>query len=550
MRLSILALLLVFFVPSYSVVFAYSPETTHRGLTRDTVRLFNYHNENKITESESRLIEQGAVDEDVHTRPLNHFFDPIYNRGIAGGVTSKRWAKDTKLQSGMNEQGAAISAVTSYFGSESDYSWDRAVYEYVHGDKERALETLGHVIHLIQDASVPDHTRNDAHPPLLHFGSPYEAWANQFDYTNILISKELIKMGMDVPKFNSLGMYFDNLTRYSNAGFFSKDTITNKEYEFPDLNKLTSVSVNNKVYAVSSTTNKSSDQVYLLQQKESKNGIKFMLEDDLVMSSYWNLLSREAVLHGAGVIELFFREVEREKETLALLKKNESVVAKALANVLLPFQKIIDRFSENDKDKKDIEKKIVDTGVQTQAQQDQKTKQKPIIGEPLPEDLKPIVPTGPTLEDLQKQLNQASALLAFLQAQIQAREKKCIENSVRGPWDNFWWVGDKPGCNDPTPWIQKMFWAPIQGVGGASTSASGSISANPSSGFFGPTQITWSTSGVSDCLVTRTGDFSLWSGVSGDELYMAAFNTTFTLTCDDGALVETQDIEVDVPFEF
>ena len=35
------------------------------------------------------------------------------------------------------------------------------------GDKAYGLEALGHVLHLLEDATVPDHTRNDPHPPFL-----------------------------------------------------------------------------------------------------------------------------------------------------------------------------------------------------------------------------------------------------------------------------------------------------------------------------------------------------------------------------------------------
>ncbi len=78
--------------------------------------------------------------------------------------------------------------------------------------------------------------------------------------------------------------------------------------------------------------------------------------------------------------------------------------------------------------------------------------------------------TAPNLSKLQAQLNEASAILALLQLQVKELKKKkeaeCIKNSIRGPWDNPGWIGGKPGCNDPTPWIQKMFFAPIQGAGG------------------------------------------------------------------------------------
>src|SRR3989338_10824185 len=46
--------------------------------------------------------------------------------------------------------------------------------------------------------------------------------------------------------------------------------------------------------------------------------------DNLILSDYWRLLSREAVRNGAGIIKLFFDEVARERETRALALKNRN----------------------------------------------------------------------------------------------------------------------------------------------------------------------------------------------------------------------------------
>ncbi|MBL4644552.1 MAG: hypothetical protein JKX80_01665 [Candidatus Pacebacteria bacterium] len=471
-------------------VFAYSPDTTHRGLARDTVRLFNHHNQNKITDAERSSMEKGSVDEDVHERPLNHFYDPVYNRGIIGGVTSKRWAQETPLQSGLSEQGAVISAVTPYFGSRSDYSWERAIYEYVHGDRERAFETLGHIIHLIQDASVPDHTRNDAHPPLFHFGSPYEEWTNQFDVSNIFVSGDLIADEVPVPILGNLGAYFDSIATYSNSNFFSKDTISNEVYSVPNLSRVVVKQdpVTRETFAYF-TNSGGTDRILYKIETEKVDGEFRVLDvvitdkNNQILSGYWNLLSREAVLHGAGVLNLFFEEVERERESLALLKKNENTINKVLASVTDPFKKIFSKLlpsgesSENQESNNGEGSSEQSSQGGTTQKEEQKLTTQQVSPESAdfqastPEPTKPTKPTGPTLQELQAQLNQASALVAFIEAffaeQDAEREAECIKNSIRGPWDKVGWIGDKPGCDDPTPRIQKMFWLPIQGVGGS-----------------------------------------------------------------------------------
>ena len=52
----------------------------------------------------------------------------------------------------------------------------------------------------------------------------------------------------------------------------------------------------------------------------------YVLSDpkNLVLTDYWNILSKEAIENGIGMINLFFEEVEKEKKTGELLAKNKS----------------------------------------------------------------------------------------------------------------------------------------------------------------------------------------------------------------------------------
>ena len=159
-------------------VLSYDDRTTHPALTQEIIKFFNKnYPELKLNDEEAKLIIQGSVDEDSGVRYLHHFYDPIYNRGlvmenedlknpelalIIGGAkskwqSSKEWAGNSKLQSGI--LGFASGIMGDYFSSKSDYSWDRAIYDYSWGDRKRGLESLGHILHLLEDMSVPDHTR-------------------------------------------------------------------------------------------------------------------------------------------------------------------------------------------------------------------------------------------------------------------------------------------------------------------------------------------------------------------------------------------------------
>lgn len=118
-------------------------------------------------------------DEPFYTRSFNHFHNPLLSWDSAGyGGTFKSailWAQD---------QGT----FGSLFGG--NYSW-KAVRDYYYlgltsytkTDREKNLaETfrgLGQLMHLVEDMSVPAHTRNDGH--LLY---NYENWILNIQYND------------------------------------------------------------------------------------------------------------------------------------------------------------------------------------------------------------------------------------------------------------------------------------------------------------------------------------------------------------------------------
>ena len=156
-------------------VSAYDDDTTHRLLTDEIVKFFNAKFQSRtISDEDAEYIIEGSKDEDDFGRWMRHYYDPVHNRGLkylgTQWQSSKEWAKDTFAQAAYKIQDlpnrTLYGSLRDRFSGETDFSWDRAVYEYAWGDKKRALTALGHVLHLIEDASVPDHTRNDPHPAL------------------------------------------------------------------------------------------------------------------------------------------------------------------------------------------------------------------------------------------------------------------------------------------------------------------------------------------------------------------------------------------------
>ena len=132
-----------------SRAFSYDSNIAHPNIADLAARLYNGSAEEKLTGEEIGWLRQGAIDEDVPFRWVNHFYDPINNIGFKGAyLKAGNWAQDPEMQK-------------SY--SLGDYSWQRVIDDYQKGDKKRAFVGLGHIIHLISDMSVPAHTRNDVH---------------------------------------------------------------------------------------------------------------------------------------------------------------------------------------------------------------------------------------------------------------------------------------------------------------------------------------------------------------------------------------------------
>jgi hypothetical protein len=325
----IFLLLVAVVVPSIS--FAYSINT-HANITESTFVEYNKLFGNFFTDKQIDLAKKGSMEEDTFgtiLRPLNHFYDPINKKGLTKvrinlfnlttGMSSPVWATDTKKQANFLKTRVIYN--DKYFSSPTDFSWDRAVFEYVYGDKDRALETLGHILHLIQDATSPPHTRNDAHP----IRSSYENFTKGKKPLSLNIKES------DIVDYETLRDIFDNLALYTNAHFFSDDTIF-RDYDSPNKNILVKYkNTTGYTFLVEKNNNKQIKIAYIKIDNTEEGSWRKVIKKQKIQYSiespdtdYWNTLSREAVVNGVGVIKLFFTAVDEEKKTLALKNKNKS----------------------------------------------------------------------------------------------------------------------------------------------------------------------------------------------------------------------------------
>ena len=126
---------------------------------------------------------------------------------------------------------------SSYGGNNT---WENALRQYAKGNKKEAYYILGHILHLLEDATVPDHTRNDTHAHegssvSLDGGSPYEDYGKNFTRQNLNTAQNLLSAGKNPIFLSSIDEYFDKLAGYSNGYFFSEDTINDPKYNNPKI---------------------------------------------------------------------------------------------------------------------------------------------------------------------------------------------------------------------------------------------------------------------------------------------------------------------------
>jgi hypothetical protein len=340
---SIIFALSLFAMLTPAWLFAYEPNSTHDALTHEAVDFYNVfaaeYGTPEISPDGRALVQQGAMQEDDDYRMANHFYDPVQNRGLFVFYSSKTWAQSPVYQASWknNPVGCIPRPHTLYplYESPCDYSWQRAIYDYAYGDangKARALIALGHTLHLIEDASVPDHTRNDAHIPIFdetiqQFDerfvqkSPFEGFADQFSLANnnVTTTQQLLGERASPYALTSLDGYFDNAATYSNSNFFSKSTIFDKNYLLPKITGRKEAQLRTGESIKIGTYNEH-DLVLMKEFFNTETGLMdftYTISDPekIILTSYWNLTSRDAVKNAAGVIRLFFEEVEKEKQT-------------------------------------------------------------------------------------------------------------------------------------------------------------------------------------------------------------------------------------------
>jgi hypothetical protein len=319
----------------------------HLGINEGVNELFNGN-------AVSRWIRKGGLYEDEpwnppfdftlpYLRSVNHFHNPLTEKGFSGflfgvslsGDSSVKWA-----QKPIHTQSPG-----------GHYSWyDARDYFYkalITRDKTfrekffaETFRALGQLMHLLQDASVPEHTRDDFHV------AGFEIWVKEnvnmnaitpfrFDKSilNRLTSELPIVNLFDTNQYDGTspdGTAGTNmgLTEYSNANFFSGDTINSKKFRYPSTDLTTIVErpyvtkfgdPYTRQYYLKNCCGETKEGLgYLLSAVDSldywrkrdprlSNMAKIPILDGSVYNDYASLLLPRAVSYSAGLLEYFFR---------------------------------------------------------------------------------------------------------------------------------------------------------------------------------------------------------------------------------------------------
>lgn len=146
------------------------PETlTALGLTGtiDDPKL-TFPNSKGVPKAIKFLIRDGAAFEDSGFKALSHFFNPVTNQPLTkAGIslvnnTSPDWALEDNGDILVN---AAFPQTFSYKDARQYFYEALTTVDNVERNKKMGLsfQTLGQVIHHVQDMAQPQHVRNDAH---------------------------------------------------------------------------------------------------------------------------------------------------------------------------------------------------------------------------------------------------------------------------------------------------------------------------------------------------------------------------------------------------
>jgi len=214
--------------------------------------------------------------------------------------------------------------VASILGSRSDRtdSWDNIIEYYKNGEKEAAYHGLGHMFHLLIDASIPDRTRDESNAFMYIEGiSPYEDLLVNLTTSELDFSGQLLKEKAVPLSTNKIEKLFDDMVSYSSKNFFSEGTV----FYIKDKNIVPSLTgkENNTGLIFSYVKNSKDTEQYHLVRYNLDLGSGYLrptivtpnIYGNKVAKDYWKQLSRQTILAGSGMINIFNSQLKGDNKS-------------------------------------------------------------------------------------------------------------------------------------------------------------------------------------------------------------------------------------------
>lgn len=293
---------------------------THPWLTLRAIQLFeNKYGTNLLSKDQKIAIIQGSIEEDYD---IEGTASGIYdNVGMDDPLPEYTALTDSNrclnhfMDSGNEGLKAIVLKVTVTFPSALDWAtlninnltnYDEAKRLVKAGDIN-GWRYLGHVLHLLQDMSVPAHVRADMHL----FKETYEQELRKLniaDYCNIVGNCNITNLGepkaIDTTEPDE---YFNQLADDTRKNFYSDGTLPLSLSDFPS-----NIVICDDHYLC----NRDKGNVYVADKRGWINSLystEYILTgkiydkiNDKVAESMFSYLGLQAIQYGAGLIKLFY----------------------------------------------------------------------------------------------------------------------------------------------------------------------------------------------------------------------------------------------------
>ena len=273
-----------------------------------------------------------------YLRSVNHFHNPLTEQGFSGFVYGYLLSGDSSVGWAQKPEGAQEPGGYYSWHDVRDYYYRAltSIDQNTHNTYfAQTFRGLGQLMHLVQDLSVPEHTRDDFH--LLY---NYEDWvkgkANIPNYTPVFF--DLTALGQpstfqmavvpianlfDTNQYtlatgpNATSVPNIGLAEYTGANFLSWDTIFTASYPYPRIEstELWTDPLNNRQYLRKTTEGVPVDHLaapsflyfYRLRYFPQYQDYLPLGLDSKVYENYATLLLPRAIGYSSSLLDYFFR---------------------------------------------------------------------------------------------------------------------------------------------------------------------------------------------------------------------------------------------------